>query len=66
MIGVGNPLLDGNPANNFLQRALAFNPDGILTGARRITIAGNYAYVLTKKNLVVVDLARSGWAAGPH
>jgi hypothetical protein len=53
--GVGT-LLDGNPANNFLQRALAFNPDGVLTGARRITIAGNYAYVLTEKNLVVVDL----------
>jgi hypothetical protein len=53
--GVGT-LLDGNPVNNFLQRALAFNPDGILTGARRITIAGNYAYVLTEKNLVVVDL----------
>ena len=53
--GVGT-LLDGNPANNFLQRALAFNPGGILTGARRITIAGNYAYVLTEKNLVVVDL----------
>jgi hypothetical protein len=53
--GVGT-LLDGNPANNFLQRALAFNPDGVLTGARRITIAGNYAYVLTEKNLVVLDL----------
>lgn len=53
--GVGT-LLDGNPANNFLQRALAFNPDGFLAGARRITIAGNYAYVLTDKNLVVVDL----------
>jgi hypothetical protein len=35
---------------------LAFNPDGILTGARRITIAGNYAYILTHKNLIVVDL----------
>jgi len=53
--GVGT-LLDGNPANNFLRRALAFNPDGILTGARRITIAGNFAYILTPKNLVVVDL----------
>ena len=53
--GVGT-LLDGNPANNFLQRALAFNPDGVLTGARRITIAGNFAYILTDKNLVVVDL----------
>ena len=53
--GVGTPL-DGNPANNFLKRALAFNPDGILTGARRISIAGSYAYILTDKSLVVVDL----------
>jgi hypothetical protein len=53
--GVGT-LLDGNPSNNFLQRALAFNPGGILSGARRITIAGTYAYVLTDKALVVVDL----------
>src|SRR5256884_320757 len=49
-------LLDGNPSNNFLKRALTFNPGGILTGARRITIAGTYAYVLTDKALVVVDL----------
>ena len=53
--GVGT-LLDGNPANNFLKRALAFNPGGALTGARRIAIAGTYAYVLTDKALVVVDL----------
>jgi hypothetical protein len=53
--GVGT-LLDGNPANNFLKRALAFNPENILTGAKRITIAGTYAYILTDKNLVVVDL----------
>ena len=55
IIGVGT-LLDGNPANNFLERAATFNPDGILTGARRITIAGTYAYILTPKNLVVVSL----------
>src|SRR4029077_19739724 len=53
--GVGT-LLDGNPANNFLKRALAFNPGGALTGARRITIAGTFAYILTDKALVVVDL----------
>jgi hypothetical protein len=53
--GVGT-LLDGNPANNFLKRALAFNPDGKLNGARRITIAGTYAYVLCDLGLVVVDL----------
>jgi hypothetical protein len=53
--GVGT-LLDGNPANNFLKRGLTFNPDGVLTGARRITIAGTFAYILTNKALVVVDL----------
>jgi hypothetical protein len=49
-------LLDGDPRNNFLKRALAFNPDGILNGARRITIAGTYAYMLCDHGLVVVDL----------
>jgi hypothetical protein len=53
--GVGT-LLDGNPSNNFLKRALAFNPDGKLNGARRITIAGVYAYILCDHGLVVVDL----------
>jgi hypothetical protein len=49
-------LLDGEPRNNFLRRALAFNPNGALNGARRITIAGTYAYVLCDAGLVVVDL----------
>ena len=53
--GVGT-LLDGNPNNNFLKRALAFNPDGKLNGARRITIVGTYAYILSDRGLVVVDL----------
>ena len=55
LAGVGT-LLDGNPANNFLERAATFNPGGVLTGARRITIAGTYAYMLTDKALVVVSL----------
>jgi len=53
--GVGT-LLDGNPANNFLTRAVTFNPNGVLTGARRITFAGHYAYILTARGLVVVDV----------
>ncbi|MBI3670166.1 MAG: hypothetical protein HY237_10350, partial [Acidobacteria bacterium] len=53
--GVGT-LLDGDPRNNFLKRAVTFNPHGILNGARRITIAGTYAYVLCDRGLVVVDL----------
>ena len=50
-------LLDGNPNNNFLKKALSFNPNGILDGARRIAIAGHYAYVLCKRGLVVVDIS---------
>jgi len=53
--GVGT-LLDGDPTNNFLKRGLAFNPNGALTGAHRITIAGTFAYILTDKALVVVNL----------
>jgi len=53
--GVGT-LLDGDPNNNFLKRAYAFNPDGALAGARRVIIAGTYAYVLCNKGLAVVDL----------
>jgi hypothetical protein len=49
-------LLDGNPANNFLTRAVTFNPNGVLSGARRIVLAGHYAYVLTPRGLVVVDV----------
>lgn len=50
-------LLDGDPANNFLDRTVVFNPDGVLDGAESITIAGNTAYVGAKKGLVVLDLS---------
>jgi hypothetical protein len=50
-------LLDGDPRNNFLKRAVTFNPDGVLNGANNLTIAGNYAYVTTDKSLVIVDLS---------
>ena len=50
-------LLDGDPLNNFLSRALTFNPNGTLTGANNITIAGNFAYVTTERELVIVDLS---------
>jgi len=49
-------LLDGNPLNNFLGRELTFNPDGILKGARAITIVGTYAYISCDIGLVVVAL----------
>lgn len=53
--GVGT-LLNGDPNDNFLKRALAFNPNGALKGARRIAIVGTYAYILCDAGLAVVDL----------
>jgi hypothetical protein len=55
LVGAGT-LLDGNPLNNYLERALTFNPDGILGGAESITIAGTFAYICCDAGLVVVDL----------
>lgn len=57
-------LLDGDPLNNYLKRQLdpnkyangAFNPEGALTGANNIAIAGTYAYITTDRELVVVNL----------
>jgi hypothetical protein len=47
---------DGDPTNNFLERVADFNPDGALNGARYITIAGVYAYILCDRGLVVVSI----------
>jgi len=57
-------LLDGDPLNNYLKRQLdesrypngAFNPNGVLSGANNITIAGANAYITTERELVVVNL----------
>ena len=67
LVVIGNPadsphragvatLLDGDPANNFLERALAFNPGGILNGAVNLTVAGTHAYILADRGLVIVSL----------
>jgi hypothetical protein len=50
-------IIDGDPNNNFLKRELTFNPDGLLRGARNITLVGTYAYICCDAGLVVVDLA---------
>ena len=57
-------LLDGDPLNNYLKRALdpqkfpngAFNPNGVLNDANNVTIAGRYAYITTATGLAVVDI----------
>jgi hypothetical protein len=54
-IGVAT-LLDGDPNNNFINRALAWNPNNILKGASNITVAGTFAYISCDRGLVIVDL----------
>jgi hypothetical protein len=57
-------LLDGDPLNNYLSRQLdrakypdgAFNPNGVLTDANNIAIAGNHAYITTARAVVIVKL----------
>jgi len=51
-------LFDGNPSNNFFERTVTYNPNGILSGAMNVKIWGEFAYVLTCNNgLVVVDIS---------
>jgi len=57
VVSTAAPLLDGNPRNNFLKRAAQFNPGGLLNGAVNLAIAGNYAYVVCARGLVVVDIS---------
>lgn len=52
-----NTFFDRNPQNNFVHRALTFNPGGALTGATGVKVAGDYAYVTLGHNgLQVVDI----------
>ena len=51
-----NTFADGDLHNNFLKRALSWNPGGQLTGARHITLGGHYAYIIAAQGLVIVDL----------
>ncbi|HEY1076626.1 MAG TPA: hypothetical protein VGE51_08040 [Fontimonas sp.] len=50
-------LADGEPRNNFLERALTWNEDGVLNGAKHLTVAGDWVYVAADKGLVVLNLA---------
>ncbi|HEX8069760.1 MAG TPA: hypothetical protein VF546_07410 [Pyrinomonadaceae bacterium] len=49
-------LLDGDPLNNYLKRALTWNPDGVLNNGNSIQIAGEHAYITTDKALVIVNI----------
>ncbi len=49
-------LSDGEPRNNFFERALTWNEDGVLSGAKYITTAGTNTFVMTHDKLVILDL----------
>jgi hypothetical protein len=49
-------LLDGDPTNNFLTKALSYNPSHQLDGARHMALYGHYAYVSCNLGLAVVNL----------
>ena len=51
-----NTFADGEFRNNNLTRALTWNPEGKLAGARFITLTGAIAYVTTPRALFIVDL----------
>jgi hypothetical protein len=50
------PLVDGDPTNNFLERAATFNPEGKLRGAVAGALAGRHLYILCERGLMVVDV----------
>jgi hypothetical protein len=49
-------LLDGDPLNNYLKRAVTFNPNGELSDANNIAIAGNFAYITTDRSVAIVNI----------
>ncbi len=51
-----NTLTDQEPRNNFLTRALTWNPGGILNGARYLSIAGSRFYVSADAGIVELDM----------
>ncbi|MEX1237614.1 MAG: hypothetical protein WD994_05025, partial [Pseudomonadales bacterium] len=47
---------DGEPRNNFLERALTWNEEGILDGARDIEMGGRYVYIASDRGIVILNM----------
>jgi hypothetical protein len=56
VVGPLHTLLDGDPRNNFVRRAAAFNEGGVLSEASSLTLAGTVGYATTPRGIVVLDL----------
>jgi len=53
-----NTWQDGEPRNNTAERDVTWNPNGLLNGARHITVAGEYLYIAADAGVVVVNIDR--------
>lgn len=51
-----NTMADGEVRNNFLERAVTWNENGVLNGARHVVLGGHYAYITADSGMVVIDL----------
>jgi len=51
-----NTFVDGDPNNNFVTRAVTWNPNAVLNGAHGGMVVGKYLYVLLEDGLAVVDV----------
>ncbi|MGJ8663853.1 MAG: hypothetical protein ACSHWU_09390, partial [Marinicella sp.] len=51
-----NTFSDGDMNNNKISRALTWNENQILKGAKHLTLGGYYAYVITEYGLVILNL----------
>ena len=49
-------LADGEFRDNFLKADLIWNQEGILDGARHITLGGHYAYIIADAGLVILNI----------
>jgi hypothetical protein len=49
-------LMDGEPRNNKLTRAVTWNDQGVLKGARHMVLGGMYAYIIADAGLVTVNI----------
>ncbi|MEX2517869.1 MAG: hypothetical protein WD969_00900, partial [Paracoccaceae bacterium] len=47
---------DGEPRNNFIERAATWNPGGVLNGASFLLVRGEHIYITTPKAVVVVNI----------
>ncbi len=47
---------DGEPRNNFIERAATFNPNGVLDGASFLKVRGEFIYMTTPRGVVVVNI----------